>query len=138
MTNEELWLDYLIRAKNRIIATQTLYSLQSYADVVRESQEIVELALKGLLRQMRVNTPHTHDVSPILLQNKALLPEKLQAHAEKLAKISRQSRRDREMSYYGSEDLTPSKFYTEEDATEALSQATFVVETIWAVIGGVV
>jgi HEPN domain-containing protein len=35
-------------------------------------------------------------------------------------------RRDRELSYYGSEDLTPSEFYHKEDAEEAFEDAKWV------------
>jgi HEPN domain-containing protein len=36
------------------------------ADVVGESQEIVELALKGLLRSCGIDPPRIHDVSDVL------------------------------------------------------------------------
>jgi HEPN domain-containing protein len=37
------------------------------ADVVGESQEIVELALKGLLRSCGIDPPRIHDVSDVLV-----------------------------------------------------------------------
>ncbi len=37
----------------------------------------------------------------------------------RLAAGSRMLRRDRELAFYGAEDLTPSGFYTREDATTA-------------------
>ena len=36
------------------------------SDVVREAQEIVELALKGLLRQVGIEPPRWHDVGELL------------------------------------------------------------------------
>jgi hypothetical protein len=36
--------------------------------VVREAQEIVELSLKGMLRQVGVESPKWHDVGGFLLQ----------------------------------------------------------------------
>lgn len=130
MQNKSLALDYIQRAQIRIGAVEYLYSKKSWADVVRESQEIVELALKSVLRHSHIDVPRVHDVSNILLEEKAKIPTELHPHLEKIVGISRSLRRDRELSYYGSEDLTPSEFYQEKDAKEALASARFVVEKI--------
>jgi hypothetical protein len=45
---------------------------------------------------------------------------------DQIAKISRKLRRDRELAFYGTEDLTPSEFYREEDAREALDDARWI------------
>jgi HEPN domain-containing protein len=37
-----------------------------YSDVVREAQEIVELALKGMLRQIGIEPPKWHDVGQLI------------------------------------------------------------------------
>ena len=50
MHNLGLAADYVRRAGVRLRALDVLFEGESWADVVRESQEIVELALKGLLR----------------------------------------------------------------------------------------
>jgi len=47
MRNRELAADYVRRAEARIQAIEVLFRAESWADVVRESQEAVELALKG-------------------------------------------------------------------------------------------
>ena len=44
-----------------------LFEGESWADVVREVQEIVELTLNGLLRSAGIGPPRIHDVSEILL-----------------------------------------------------------------------
>ena len=49
MQNKNLAEDYLKRAAIRLKAVEVLLNYKSYADVVRESQEVVELALKALL-----------------------------------------------------------------------------------------
>jgi len=46
MRNPDLGRDYVERAKRRLKAIDMLYSEKGWADVVRESQEAVELALK--------------------------------------------------------------------------------------------
>ena len=43
-------------------------------------------------------------------------------------------RRDRELAFYGAEDLIPSDFYREEDARRALDGARFVVQTANAAV----
>lgn len=53
MTNLSLAESYLIKARKRLKILPVLLDEQAYSDVVRESQEIVELALKGMLRQVR-------------------------------------------------------------------------------------
>jgi len=130
MQNKSLIKDYIERAKIRIGAVEYLYSKSAWADTVRESQEIVELALKALLRDCFIDIPRIHDVSSILMAEKDKLPASIQKELEKICDISRSLRRDRELAYYGSEDLTPSEFYQEKDAKEALGFAKFIVEIV--------
>lgn len=127
MRNRELALDYLRRAAVRLRAIDVLFEAQSWADVVRESQEVVELALKGLLRSYGVDAPRIHDVSEVLLAEAERLPAAVRRETARLAAISRDLRRDRELAFYGAEDLTPSSFYSEADATRARDGARFTV-----------
>ncbi len=129
-TAHEAARDHMKRAGNRLRALETLMEAQSWADVVREAQEIVEITLKALLRACRIEAPRIHDVSPILLENRERLPAKINDRLEELVAISRSLRRDRELAFYGSEDLTPSEFYKEKDATDALAQARTVHEAV--------
>jgi HEPN domain-containing protein len=130
MQNNTLVKDHLLRASNRLAAVDTLFEKASWPDVVRESQEIVELALKGLLRAGGIEVPRVHDVSGLLLQHRDLLPSTLQPKLKKLAEISKSLRRDRELAFYGSDDLTPSEFYLKEDAETARATARLVVEEV--------
>jgi HEPN domain-containing protein len=130
MRNPELARDYVRRAEVRLRALEVLHSAESWADVVRESQEIVELALKGLLRASGVEPPRLHDVSGVLLAERDRLPPPLAGEVERLADASRQLRRDRELAFYGAEDLTPSGFYTRDDAERARASARGVVELV--------
>ncbi|PIR17748.1 MAG: DNA-binding protein [Deltaproteobacteria bacterium CG11_big_fil_rev_8_21_14_0_20_49_13] len=126
MKNKSLAADYILRAGNRLAAVEVLMQRQGYADVVRESQELIELCLKGLLRISGVEVPRIHDVSDILIRSEALLPATIKPHVKQIAKVSKSLRRDRELSFYGSEDLTPSEFYKEEDARSALEDARWI------------
>lgn len=130
MHNSELARDYVQRSVVRLGAVRVLYDARSWADVVRESQEIVELALKGLLRASGVEPPRIHDVSGILIAERQRLPDALRPEVERLAEASRQLRRDRELAFYGAEDLTPTGFYSEADATRAQSSAQMVVSLV--------
>ena len=130
MKNPELANDYVTRAARRLKAIDVLYADKGWADVVRESQESVELALKALLRQCDVEVPRIHDVSEVLRENESLLPPTVAPHLDELCEISRHLRRDRELAYYGSEDLTPSTFYKEADARLARKEARRVVEVV--------
>ena len=134
MRNRGLAADYVRRAAVRVQAIKVLHDAGSWADVVRESQEAVELALKGLLRNSGIEPPRLHDVSAILTAQRERLPESVHAHVDRMAAISRDLRRDRELAFYGAEDLVPSEFYGEPDALRALEGARFVVETVASVV----
>lgn len=123
MHNRDLAEDYIFRAGNRLAALEILMQKQSYADVVREAQEIVELCLKALLRRSGIEVPRIHDVSDILKAESEKLPKELIPMTEQMAEISKRMRRDRELAFYGTEDLTPSEFYEESDAKTALEGA---------------
>jgi len=130
MRNRDLAADHLRRAGARLRALDVLFESGSWADVVRESQEVVELALKGLLRACGVDPPRIHDVADVLLAERDRLPTQLAPHVERLAGISRTLRRDRELAFYGAEDLTPSTFYRESDAVTARDSARDVVAVV--------
>jgi HEPN domain-containing protein len=137
MRNKELALDYVRRAQVRLRALDVLYEAQSWADVVRESQEIVELALKGLLRAHGIEPPRIHDVSGLLIAEQARLPLALHAKLPRLAAISRDLRRDRELAFYGAEDLTPGSFYMQEDADRAKQGAAETVTLVAPLVAAV-
>jgi hypothetical protein len=128
--NPELARDYIHRAWVRLGALDVLFEAASWADVVRESQEVVELALKALLRARGVDPPRIHDVSEVLLAERARLPEPVVEALDTLVEASRQLRRDRELAFYGAEDLTPSGFYSQDDAVRARDSARRTVEIV--------
>jgi len=128
MRNPDLAADYIRRARVRLRALDVLFEGESWPDVVRESQEVVELALKALLRSCGVDPPRVHDVSDVLLAERDRLPPELEIRG--LVDASRRLRRDRELAFYGAEDLTPSGFYTRDDAEDARSSAVRVVDAV--------
>ncbi len=130
MRNTDLARDYIHRAEIRLRALEVLFEAESWADVVRESQEIVELTLKALLRASGIDPPRIHDVSGVMLAERKRLPKALSGELETLTRISRGLRRDRELAFYGAEDLTPSGFYSREDAEQAQTGAQRTVELV--------
>lgn len=130
MRNQELARDYISRAAGRLRALDVLYDDGHWADVVREAQEVVELALKAALRAHGVDPPRLHDVSGVLLAERERLPAALVAELDALVRISRDLRRDRELAFYGAEDLTPSGFYSKDDATKARDGARLTVRVV--------
>jgi HEPN domain-containing protein len=130
MQNPDLAKDYIRRAKVRLQALDLFFEAESWADVVRESQEIVELTLKALLRACGIDPPRVHDVSDVLLAERSRMPDELADELENLTEISRTLRRDRELAFYGAEDLTPSGFYSKADATEARRGAQTTVALV--------
>lgn len=130
MRNPDLARDYIQRASIRLRALDVLFDGKSWADVVRESQEIVELTLKALLRASGIDPPRIHDVSEVLLAERERFPDGIQGEVAALGEASRQLRRDRELAFYGAEDLTPSGFYSRADAERARSSARHAVEVV--------
>lgn len=131
MQNKSLVDDYLTRAQKRLLAVAVLHREQSWADVVRECQELVELTLKALLRASSIEVPRVHDVSGALDAERLRLPEILQPHVDDFITTSKNLRRDRELAFYGSEDLTPSEFYSKADADAALAAAQRTHALVW-------
>ena len=130
MRNRTLAADHVRRADARLKALDALYEAKSWADVVRESQETVELALKGLLRAAGIDPPRVHDVADVLEAERERLPAEVAGDVDRLAAASRGLRRDRELAFLGAEDLVPSDFYREPDAAKARDDARFVVERV--------
>jgi len=134
MRNPDLAQDHIRRSEARLRALDVLYDARSWADVVREAQEVVELALKGLLRAAGIDAPRIHDVSDVLIAERAQLPAPVRGDVERLAAISRDLRRDRELAFYGADDLTPSSFYGEADADRAREGARWTVHKVRAAV----
>lgn len=130
MTNKTLGKDYRDRARGRRKAILTLMTEGLYADVIRECQEAAELALKSIIREAGHTVPMTHEVSGKLKEIKQDLPAAVQSNLERLCDISKSLRRDRELSFYGSEDITPSEFYDEKAAKKALSELDEVLAVL--------
>ncbi len=135
MTNGSLAESYLFKASKRLKILPVLLDEEAYSDVVREAQEVVELALKGVLRQVGVEPPRWHDVGGILREHRGRLPANVAREVERLAGISAALRKDRELSFCGDFDFIPTEHYTREHAQQGLDDASWVVSVAATVIG---
>ena len=134
MTNITLAQSYLVKAKKRLPILDVLIDQQAYSDVVREAQEIVELALKGMLRHVGIEPPKQHDVGPLLLHFAERFEPGVRGVFPELARISKWLRKEREFAFYGEPDFIPTEEYSAEDADRARAGATLAVETAQRVI----
>lgn len=134
MTNQTLAKSYLSKATKRLKILFVLLEEAAYSDVVREAQEIVELALKGMLRQVGIEPPKWHDVGPVLKEYRSRFPSQADRHVERLAEISAWLRKEREFALYGDIDFIPTEQYSLEDAQRAIDDARFVVSIAQSVI----
>jgi len=134
MTNKTLAQSYRIKAEKRLKILEVLLKEEAFSDVIREAQEIVELALKGMLRQIGIEPPKWHDVGDALLEFSGRLPEAVRIDVQRLADISKWLRKEREFSFYGDIDFIPTEEYDLEDAQRAIKDATFVCEIATRVI----
>lgn len=127
MTNITLARSYLIKALKRLKVLAVLLDEEAYSDVVREAQEIVELSLKGMLRNVGIEPPKWHDVGKIVQQYRDRFRNDTNPHVDRLATISAWLRKEREFSFYGDIDFIPTEEYQIEDAMRAIEDARFVV-----------
>ncbi len=134
MTNITLAQSYMIKALNRLDILDLLLKKKSYSDVIRESQEIVELSLKAMLREIGIDPPKWHDVGMILLENSEKFPEEIRSELKELADISKYLRTERELSFYGDIDFIPTEEYDEEDAIRAINDTRKVVDVALRVV----
>jgi HEPN domain-containing protein len=129
MTNEEMAASAL-RIASRIFEEAKRYQTEGTWNLaIRRCQEAVELSLKGLLRLLGLEVPKVHDVSGFLRRYSDRLPLPIAENLNRIARISRTLREEREISFYGDESagFAPEELYTKEDADKALDDAGFVL-----------
>lgn len=121
---------YLKKCTSRLRALRVLQEDANHSDVVCESQEVVELCSKAILRLALIDPPHRHDVAAELLQAKASLPTTVHDALTELVTANHWLRREREISFYGAEDFDPTEGYSEADSTRAFGYAELAVRTL--------
>lgn len=135
MTNRSLASSYLLKARTRPVVLQVLQREEAYSDVVREAQELVELALKALLRHAGIEPPKWHDVGGIVREHYDRFPTLGPEELDRLAAVSSWLRKEREASLYGDIDFIPTEQYGPDAGSRALDDATFVLTVVTRIVG---
>jgi HEPN domain-containing protein len=122
--------DYLRRARARLIDGDSALKRGHHPEVVRYSQEAVELSLKACLRMIGVEYPKVHDVGDELKLNSPRFPTWFSRRIEEFAKISTELAMKRAASMYGIEAAGkgPSELFDEEEAELSLKEARLIYE----------
>lgn len=129
MNTKSLAESYLKKVLDRLDILDLLFKKNAFSDVIRESQEIVELSLKGMLRFVGVEPPKIHDVGGLLLEHEEKFPADIAKQLKELADISKRLRKERELAFYGEIDFIPTEEYTKEDAEEVIKDALLAAST---------
>jgi len=135
VTNRSLAQSYLIKAQIRLKALALMRDEGGHSDVVREAQELVELALKGTLRAVGIEPPKYHDVGGLLVEHRARFSREVGERLDRAAEISQRLRRERELAFYGDIDFIPTDRYSAADARRAYDEAAWILALAEEVIG---
>lgn len=129
MTSEAMARDMIGRGGRCLREARTAHEEGDHALCVRRSQEVIELAVKGLLRLAGIEFPREHDVSDVLLASAARLPGPWHAVLPELARKMREITPKRGPAMYGLEaqGIPASQAFDEDDGRAALADAEFVL-----------
>jgi HEPN domain-containing protein len=137
VTSDRIARDYLQQAQGRRIALDALFGARAYPAVVRESQDVVELVLKGALRFVGVEPPKRHDTHDVVEQFIDRFPEEWRRTLADLRGALTQLAQDRSPAFYGreAEDIPPSELFGEEDAQRAMAIAHRLLDLYTRLLG---
>ena len=128
--------------KRYLLGEVEVYALRGVDLSIRRSEFVVLLGASGSGKSTLLNVLGGLDVPRVALHgehaSEKVIAETLRSHPREvtilalgpLTNLSRALRRDRELAFYGAEDLTPSTFYREGDAVLARDQARAVVALV--------
>ena len=125
----------IAKAGKRLKVLSLLLQEEAYSDVVREAQELAELAMKGILFQAGIDPPKEHDIGQFFRAVRNQLPQKAAQAADRLAAISGQLGRERNASFYGNQNFIPAEEYTCQEAKQAIEDAEFAYQIAREAIG---
>jgi hypothetical protein len=114
VTSQSLATSYLRKARSRLKTLDVLRADGAFSDVIREAQEIVELAMKGMLRHVGVEPPKWPDVGGLFRDHRGRFPELHDSDIERLVRASAWLRKEREFAFHGDIDFIPTEQYGRE------------------------
>jgi HEPN domain-containing protein len=137
MTSDRIARDYLRQARARRVAVDALFAAAAYPGVVRESQDVVELVLKGALRFVGVEPAKRHDVHDLVEQFIDRFPPEWRQVMSELGPALTQLAQDRAPAFYGreAEDVPPSELFGEGDARRAMAVADRLLDLYARLLG---
>lgn len=132
MTSSGMGRRYIEEARGRVELVQLAAERHLHATVVRESQEAVELFLKGALRLVAIEPARTHDVAEMLRREATRFPDWFRVEVNHLAVISTEMAGDRGIAFYGDERqaLGPQDLFSHDDAERALGHLEYVASLV--------
>jgi HEPN domain-containing protein len=134
---DEMARDYLRRAQARRKALDTLFAAAAYPDVVRESQDIAELVLKGALRFVGVDPPKRHDAHKVLARFVDRFPHEWRLVVDELHPSLDRLAEERGPAFYGDDErgVPASDLFDEADARRAMSVADRLLDLYRRLLG---
>lgn len=137
MTSDQLARDYLERARRRMIAVDALMRAGGYPDVVRESQDVVELVLKGALRFVGADPPKRHDVHRAFDDFVDRFPAEWRQALHELRSGLDRLAAERSPAFYGDEEanVPASELFGEADARRATAIAERLLDLYTRLLG---
>lgn len=137
MTSDRIARDHLRRAAARRLTLVTLLNAGAYADVVRESQDLVELVLKGALRFVGVDPPKKHDVHGVVGRFIDRFPGEWRSTIDELREALDELAANRAPAFYGDEerDVPASELFDEGDARRAMGVADRLLDLYRRLLG---
>ncbi len=120
MVNKKIAESYLKRCEIRKDLLKNYYEKKDFPDVIRESQEVIELLEKAILIYIGITPPKWHDVIDIIIENIDKIPKDLRNDFFAIKEKCKYLRTQREIAFYGDMDFIPEKYYKEKDAKDAM------------------
>jgi HEPN domain-containing protein len=132
MNLRKLAEDYLRRAEVRVESAKNALRTKDYPDVIRFSQEGVELSLKAALRAFGVEYAKDHDVGEVLRSVSTRFPPWFRQELEFFAKVSADLASKGAVAMYGLEleGKGPDQIFGADDARRAFDDAKKVLRAV--------
>jgi len=81
-----------------------------------------------MLRYVGIEPPKYHDVGPLIIEHQTRFKGISSLEILRIAEISKELRKERELAFYGDIDFIPTEEYTLKDAKEAIKGSNFVMK----------